>query len=169
MFSRNHALIQSIMDPAKIAKSIIKNNIYLTLCTTDQKKPWASPLFYAETKDYQFYFISDKNSLHAHNIAKNPQVSVAIFNFTTQPAEVNGVQMEATAQMVTLKEIPQAIKTYFSKSGSSTVKTRFSNWKDPLSYLKLTTFRFYKIIPEKVYIINPNITKNDIRLKVEFT
>ncbi|MBI2029943.1 pyridoxamine 5'-phosphate oxidase family protein, partial [Candidatus Gottesmanbacteria bacterium] len=42
----------------KIAKEIIKKNIYLTLATTDGKIPWSAPLFYAVGNDYHFYFIS---------------------------------------------------------------------------------------------------------------
>lgn len=56
------------MTPSQIATQTIKDNLYLTLATTDGTKPWVSPVYYAENEQYELIFISDKNSLHARNI-----------------------------------------------------------------------------------------------------
>ena len=61
----------------KLAKDIIKNNIYLTLGTADAN-PWVAPLFYCVNENYNFYFISQLDSLHTKQMLKSES---CIFHF----------------------------------------------------------------------------------------
>lgn len=151
----------------QIAKKIIQKNIYLTLATSAKGKPWASPLFYAFDRNNNFYFVSEKTSLHVKNLKANPRVSCAIFNSQQSPEVVNGLQIKAQAKEVGLKELHHALFTFYKKPEAKLAINRFKNYKNPLEYLGRFPFRMYKIIPEKFYILDPQITKRDKRIEVK--
>lgn len=91
---------------------------------------------------------------------------MAIFNSQEIPEKVNGVQIEATCHQLGLSELPSALKTLYSKRFADTIKTRIKKYLDPHKYLGVANFRLYKVVPQKVYILDPSITDNDIRLEV---
>jgi len=157
------------MNPTKIALKIIRDNIYLSLATSDGKACWIAPLYYVVDKEYNFYFVSGKSSLHAKQIKKNPYIAVSIFDSREVPEKVNGVQMDGLASQVGIKELPKVIKLIYSKKESELLKERFEDYLDPRSYLKLSRFRIYKIRPLHFYILDPSITKEDKRIEVKIT
>ena len=143
------------MDLVAKAKDIINSSLYLSLSTTFKDSPWSTPLWYSVDKDYTFYFISDKNSLHCKNINNNPKVAFCIFNSTSIPDEVFGLQIYAVCKKIEAKEIPWALKCIFAKAGSQTFKEYINNWALPSTYTKLSSYRIYKITPTKIYINDP--------------
>ncbi len=151
----------------KQARKIIEDNIYLSLATTDGSIPWISPLYYVFDGKYNFYFISDKNSQHALNIAKNPNVAFSIFDSREIPDNVNGLQTKATCETVNITELPHAIKTIFSRKWSEIFKSRFKDVLDPQTYLKLTNFRVFKITPSAFYMLDPQVTETDKRVEIK--
>lgn len=151
---------------AVIARKIIKKNIYLTLATTAKGRPWASPLFYAYDKNYNFYFVSEKTSQHTRNLKVNPRVAVAIFSSQEKPEAVNGLQIKAKATELGLRELPHALLIYLRRPETKLMAERFKNYRNPLEYLGRFPFRCYKIMPEKFYILDPKITKKDKRVEV---
>ena len=83
----------------KTAKKIIEDNIYLTIATsTIDGKPWISPLFFAYDENYNFYWISGKNSLHSQLISRNPNIAIVIFDSTAPVGKGDGVYFEAEAE-----------------------------------------------------------------------
>ena len=99
----------------KIAEKIIRNNIYLTLATTDKKgKPWASPVYYKTDDKFNFYFISQTNSVHIKNILKNTNVSFAIFDSRQPAGQGNGVQRLGKVYLLSDKKLKNALKWYKS-------------------------------------------------------
>lgn len=149
-----------------IVRDIVKNNIYMSLASTDGKKCWVSPLYYVMDKAFNFYFVSNVNSVHSQNIIKNKNVAVTIFDSRLKPEEVNGIQFDGICSILSIKELPSAIKLLYSKVNSELLKLRFKNYLNPLSYLKLTNFRIFIIIPKNIYILNPDIYEDDIRVRV---
>jgi uncharacterized protein YhbP (UPF0306 family) len=81
----------------KIAKDIIKNNIYLSLATSVGKDVWIAPLFYCADDEYNFYYISQMESVHTKHALKNPNVAFAIFDSHLPEGEGNGVQASGKA------------------------------------------------------------------------
>lgn len=75
----------------KLAKDIVKNNIYLTLGTSDGD-PWVAPLFYCVNENYNFYFISQLDSLHTKQMLKNPKVAFSIFDSHAEEGKGTGIQ-----------------------------------------------------------------------------
>ena len=154
------------MDATKIAIKIISKNIYLSLATSDGKVTWNAPLYYVYDKDLNFYFVSSKDSLHAKHIKKNTYVAATIFNSQEIPEKVNGVQFDALCGIVSIKELPKVIKLIYSKKPSDLLKERFEDYKNPLSYIRLTNFRIFKITPIHFYILDPSVTMEDKRIEV---
>ena len=139
----------------KTAREIIKNNVYLTLGTTDGNIPWTAPLFYAVSDDYTYYFISQMDSLHTQHVLQNPQVSFAIFDSHQKEGTGNGVQGSGKAYQLTAEELIEAFKWYHT----TFVKMKPETFKAPAPY------RFFKIIPEHFYVLDPD-APTDKRVEV---
>lgn len=140
----------------KIAEEIIKSNIYLTLATTDGSGiPWAAPLFYAIDDNYDFYFISQLDSLHSKHILKNPTVAFAIFDSHQQEGTGNGVQGSGKAYLLDESKLPEAMKWY---------KTTFIEMK-PESFTGDAPYRFFKLVPEHFYVLDQEV-KVDKRVEI---
>jgi hypothetical protein len=54
----------------------------------------------------------------------------------------------------------------FSKSGADLFKLRFKDWNNPQTYLNLSKFRIYKIMPEHFWILDPAVIETDKRVEV---
>lgn len=150
----------------KKAQTIINENIYLSLATSDGKVCWNAPLYYVVDRDGTFYFVSDKCSVHAQHIAINPYVACSIFNSQEKPEDVNGIQFDGLCEVVGIKELPKAIQCIYSKRSSELLKLRFVDFKNPHSYVSLTNFRIYKITPLHFYILDPKVVEVDKRVEV---
>ncbi|MEK7164117.1 MAG: pyridoxamine 5'-phosphate oxidase family protein [Patescibacteria group bacterium] len=131
---------------SQITKEIIKNNVYLSLATATKSSPWVAPLYYAVDEKFTFYFISQLDSLHTKHILKNPQVAFAIFDSHQKEGTGNGVQGSGKAYLLDQKELSEAFKWY---------RTTYVEMK-PESFKSPAPYRFFKIIPEHFYMLDPD-------------
>jgi nitroimidazol reductase NimA-like FMN-containing flavoprotein (pyridoxamine 5'-phosphate oxidase superfamily) len=149
--------MQEIPHPHKEkAKAIINENKYMVLATSDKEsKPWASPVFFAHDERYNFYFLSSINSRHAKNILSNPNVGIAIFDSRQKMGQTEGLQIEAVAGQIGKNSLDKAIEHYcmkaFPNSGSGLSP---SERYDPEEYIEPHDLRFFKVSPEKIYIVD---------------
>ena len=139
----------------KLAKDIIEQNQYLALGTADNKDTWVSPVCYAFDKDWNFYFASIPNSKHCKNLSKNNKLSLAIYDSRQNWGEGVSLQIEGVAEKVNLTEISKITAIYFGRKypyGSITgiFATSFKK------LLQNKTYSFYKIVPIKIWMNNPN-------------
>lgn len=148
-------MIMNKIDLNEIARKIVKENIYLTLATSDGT-PWAAPLFYAVDDKYNFYYISQMDSLHTQHILKNPTVAFAIFDSHQKEGTGNGVQGLGKAYPLKDEELPEAFKWYH---------TTFIEMR-PESFTGDAPYRFFKIVTEKFYVLDPD-AKVDKRVEVK--
>lgn len=140
----------------KIARYIIKENIYLTLATCDGETPWSAPLFYCVDDNYNFYYISQIDSIHTKHILKNPKVSFSIFDSHDPEGQGNGIQASGNAYLLEKeKDIKEALKHYH---------TTFISCK-PEDFDGSKPYRLFKITHEKIYILDPD-TEVDKRIEV---
>jgi hypothetical protein len=73
-----------------IARTIIDENLYMTLATADESGlPWASPVYYASEEYSAFYWVSAPEATHSRNLAVRPQASIVIFDSHT-PINADG-------------------------------------------------------------------------------
>lgn len=133
------------IDLLKFAKKIIKNNIYLSLGTADGK-PWVAPLFYCVDPAFNFYFISQLDSVHTKHLMKNPSVAFAIFDSHQKEGSGNGIQGKGKAYLVGENEIDEALKWYHTSFITLTKE----------SLLGPSPYKLFKLIPEKTYILDPD-------------
>lgn len=130
----------------KIAKAIVKSNIYLTLGTSDGKISWTAPLFYAVSDNFTFYFISQMDSLHTRHILRNPNVSFSIFDSHQKEGTGNGVQGSGKVYLLPENELDEAFKWYHT-TFVPMVKESFTG-NAPYRFFKLVTDHFYTLDPE---------------------
>lgn len=129
----------------KIAEGIIKNNIYLTLATSNGT-PWAAPLFYCLDDKYNFYFISQMDSIHTKHVLKNPSTAFAIFDSHEPEGKGNGVQASGKVYLLeTENEIKDGLKWYSTTYVDCT----------PQMFIGPNPYRLFKLVPEKFYILDP--------------
>ncbi len=140
---------------SKIAKETIKNNIYLTLATCGGGNSWIAPLFYAVDDKYNFYFISQLDSLHTVHVLKNSRVAFAIFDSHQPEGTGNGVQGAGDVFLLKDEELDEAFKWYH---------TTFVEMKKE-SFTGSTPYRFFKLIPQNFYVLDPQ-AKTDKRVEV---
>lgn len=139
----------------KKAVEILKSNIYFTLATTDGNLPWAAPLFYCMDEDFNFFFISQMNSLHTIHVLKQPNVSFAIFDSHLAEGEGNGVQGSGIVSLLTGNEIDEGLRVY---------STTFINLT-PETLSAPAPYRLFKLTPNSFFVLDPE-TKTDKRIKV---
>jgi len=139
----------------QLTKDIIAKNIYLTLSTTDGDLPWSAPLFYCTDNDYNFYYISQMDSLHTLHILKNPNVAFAIFDSHAKEGQGNGVQASGKTRLLESDdEIREALNYYHST---------FIECK-PGDFTGGKPYRIFKISPDKFYVLDPDA---DVDKRVE--
>ena len=139
---------------ANKAKEIIASNMYLTLATADVD-PWAATLFYAVSDSYIFYFISQMHSLHTQHILKNPNVAFSIFDSHQKEGTGNGVQGSGKVYALDEDKLEEAFRWYHT----TFIPMKIESFKGEAPY------RFFKIVPEKFYILDPD-APTDKRVEV---
>ncbi len=135
------------MDDLEIAKQIIAGNIYMTIATASlDGKPWISPVFFAYDKYYNFFWVSNKNSLHSSLIRKNPRIAVVIFDSKATEGNGDGVYLEAEAsELEDIQEIDAAMKVLENRVTKDEFKI-----KKKEEVTKNGVWRIYKAEPKVV-------------------
>jgi nitroimidazol reductase NimA-like FMN-containing flavoprotein (pyridoxamine 5'-phosphate oxidase superfamily) len=159
------------MRDAKIVKSIIASNLFMTLATSANSIPWSCPLFFASDKDLNIYFTSYNNALHVKQIEQNPNVAVSIFDSHAMPGTGNtqAVYISGKCSIVLGEELAYAIEVVYKK--------RFPDPKErekrDLSVERFSfpdsigrTDHIYKIETDKFYILDKQ-TGKDTRIEVQ--
>ncbi len=137
------------------AIEILKSNKYLSLGTTDGIIPWVAPVFYCMDENFNFYFISQLDSLHSIHMQKQPLVSFAIFDSHQPEGEGNGVQGDGTVALLEGADITKGLMYY---------KTTFIKL-DLASLTAPAPYRLFKITTKHFYILDPE-AETDKRIEV---
>jgi uncharacterized protein YhbP (UPF0306 family) len=146
-----------------IAKKIIADNQYLTLATAEADgQPWVSVMVYAPDTKNNLYFMSLPSSRHGGSIQKDSRIAVAIFDSHQMFGEGVGLQIEGRVRTVPLARSGPVFKYYFGR------RWPYGSWKSVKSFkrfFKLYKYRFYKIVPTKVWMNDPR-QKKDLRVRI---
>lgn len=129
------------------AKGIIAKNIYMTIATTfSSGKPWISPVFFVYDRNYNLYWVSNKNALHSKLVRKNPQVAIVIFDSSAVEGKGDGVYFEAKAiELEDEKEVKEAMKLFNKRVTQDEFRI-----KKVGEVTKSGVWRIYKAAPLKV-------------------
>jgi uncharacterized protein YhbP (UPF0306 family) len=100
-----------------VARGIIDDNQYMVLATADEAgRPWASPVYFANSGYAEFFWVSSPEATHSRNIAVRPQVGIAIFNSQVPIGTGQGVYMTAEAEEVTGTEVARGVEVFSQRS-----------------------------------------------------
>jgi hypothetical protein len=90
------------VDPGAVARSIIDASLYMVLATADETgRPWASPVYFANSGYAEFFWVSSPGATHSRNITVRPQVSIVVFDSQAPIGTGQGVYMPAVAEETT--------------------------------------------------------------------
>jgi uncharacterized protein YhbP (UPF0306 family) len=91
-------------------RSLLLSQTTLALATADENSmPRATPLFYVADDALRLNWFSSRSSLHSRNLARNPQVSVAIFREVESWRQIQGVQMQGSVAVISDKKLRESI------------------------------------------------------------
>ena len=119
----------------------------LTLATiTEDGRPQAASLFFAEMADLSLIFISEQKTLHSLNIKRNKQVAATIYVDGQEWQSIKGIQLEGICMALVGQEARAARAVYLAKY-PFIARNRFL-----AMMLKIVTF--YKIVPTWIRLID---------------
>jgi hypothetical protein len=99
-----------------IARQVITANNYLALGTADPTgAPWVSPVYYTPDGYTDFYWASSPETLHSRNLARRPEVSIAIYDSHSPIGGAEAVYLTAIAAQVPDGELEHAAAIYHSR------------------------------------------------------
>jgi hypothetical protein len=89
-------------DSGAVVRRIVDGNLYMVLATADGSgRPWASPVYFANSGYGEFFWVSSPEVTHSRNIAVRPQVGIVVFDSRVPIGTGQGVYMQAVAEQVT--------------------------------------------------------------------
>jgi uncharacterized protein YhbP (UPF0306 family) len=89
-------------DLSRRLNSYLDRQTTLTLATlSEDGTPHACDLFYVQTRDLVFYFLSDAKTRHVQNLLLRPRVAATIHGLSRGWEDIRGVQIEGQAERVT--------------------------------------------------------------------
>jgi|SRR4051794_18628630 nitroimidazol reductase NimA-like FMN-containing flavoprotein (pyridoxamine 5'-phosphate oxidase superfamily) len=107
-------MTQEILDQR--AATVIEANKYLTLATVDADGlPWVSPVYFTPDGHTDFYWASSPDAVHSHNLAVQPEVSIAIFDSSVPIGGASAVYVRARAGLVPDEELEECARLYASR------------------------------------------------------
>src|SRR5208283_5303479 len=106
-----------------------------TLATMGADGPWAAAVFYV-SDGYTLYFLSSPRSRHCRNLEQDSRVAVTVQADYSEWHEINGVQLEGEATLLTGAEEKRARHAIASA---------------------LSRVRWYSIVPARLFFIDNSI------------
>jgi hypothetical protein len=104
-------------DPGQTARAIIDASLYMVLATADETgRPWASPVYFANSGYTEFFWVSSPDATHSRNIAVRPQISIVIFNSQVPINTGQGVYMAAVAQEAAGDVLDRGLEVFSSRT-----------------------------------------------------
>ena len=137
-------------DWKKYIGECLESTYYCALGTNGKEGVWVNPVYFAYDDKYNFYFISQPASRHMQSMAKNPQVSLAIYS-TAQDTQghVAGIQLAGEARILTDEaQVKHAYDVYYGRKYPS---TRKHPEKDEDPYINNPEWQFVEVVPIKMY------------------
>jgi hypothetical protein len=154
-----------VTDPAGQASRIIHAIQYLTVATVSPGAspggtaiPWATPVFTAFDADCDFFWISDRHSIHSVNIRSNPDVGLVLFDSTVAEGTGagSGVYVQALARELSApEETRRAQECLTARAGRPVHPLPGRSGDSPA--------RFYLARPSRMWI-NDSLLRDGVRV-----
>jgi len=133
------------------AAKILKENMLLTLATTNSNHPCSCTAFYAFDKNFNIYIWTSPDTLHGRNMENNEKVAVSIFSSAQKwGSMLRGVQIIGRAEKIGDNELEKAGNLYLKRFPKA--KKYAKNPKD--FHDPKFEGRFYKIQPHEIKVLD---------------
>lgn len=131
-------------------KQFLTAHTTLTLATlTEDGRPQAAALFYAEMSDLSLIFISEQRVGHSQNIARDGRVAVTIYADGQQWQAIRGVQLEGHCLALSGEAAQSARAAYLAKYPFIAADERLAKM--------LAQVTFYQITPTWLRLIDNSL------------
>jgi pyridoxine/pyridoxamine 5'-phosphate oxidase len=138
------------LDPRRLARALVSQNSYLTLATADADGvPWASPVWFAARELDVFVWASKPGARHSRNIARNPRVSLVIFDSSRAPGDGSALYVSADAEPVDDIAFEDALAVYNARS----LDRGLSEW-DPSQLREPAKHRLYRAVALEAFVLD---------------
>jgi nitroimidazol reductase NimA-like FMN-containing flavoprotein (pyridoxamine 5'-phosphate oxidase superfamily) len=98
------------------AAAVIEANKYMTLGTIGgDGRPWVSPVYFTPDGHDDFYWASSPEAAHSLNIARDPNVSIVIFDSSVAIGHASAVYVNAQAELVPDDELESRATHYAAR------------------------------------------------------
>jgi len=146
----------NVKDKSELIKFLNSNNL-MTLATANPK-PWVATVYYAYDRGFNLYFVSSPNSKHSHDIEKNKNVAIAIYDSHIKNSESKtGIQLQGSAQQIKGWERTSKMLQIWHKSAPGMEDVvNIKNMKE-----KVISSRVYKIEPRFIKFFNQKLYGED--------
>jgi len=145
------------------ALEIIKSNLYITLATSHEDRPWSTPVYSVHDKELNFFWASWTNAQHSKNICENDDIFFVIYDSTRKLGTNHQecLYIQAKGEQVSSSNDVQSAITLFNYQGKNFTLEEFTG-----SSVK----RIYKAVPKKVWLndlAESQVTEKTVEMRVE--
>jgi uncharacterized pyridoxamine 5'-phosphate oxidase family protein len=103
-----------MVDLAELARRTLATNRFMVLGTVDPSgRPRVSPVWFSLVDHRYVYWLSSPDAHHSRNIEQRREVSIVVFDSTSDPHTGQAVYLEATAELVPPDELEAACDEAF--------------------------------------------------------
>ena len=132
------------------AESVVSECRYLVLATsTLSGTPWATPVYFATTPRWTFWWVSSPDTRHSRNIAVNPHVALTVFDSSVEVGKAAAVYVEAWADQCPPGQVPGALDAFNERS----VTHGGSRW-EPSRVTGAARLRLYRATAIRLDVLN---------------
>jgi len=135
---------------------ILRENVLCAISTvTGDRRAHIHTAYFAYSADFEFYFLSDANSVHSRNVERNPSMAMAIF----RSAQVwgrpdRGIQLFGTCRPANEDDAVRAERVYGRRFPAYLRYIRSTRGGDRRMGAQLRSYRFYRFVPRTVKILD---------------
>lgn len=136
--------------PGEHAASVVADCRYLVLATSSLGgTPWVTPVYFATSEPWTFWWVSSPETLHSRNIAVNPQAALTIFDSMARFGQAAAVYAAAWAEQCPAARVTKGIAVYAERS----LRHGGDRW-DEASVTGAARLRLYRATASRIDVLN---------------
>jgi len=131
-------------------RDLLAVNRYLILGTVGSDgSPWTSPVYFATAGDREYYWVSSTDAQHSVNLARDPRVSIVVFDSTVQPYHGRAVYAAGEARELSGDDLDRGLAAYPgpSERGASPIT------RDDVT--GSSRYRLYRALASDLWVLCP--------------
>lgn len=135
-----------LRNPRELALAYLASHQVMTLATTGPQGIWAAAVFYVND-GFDLFFLSAGHTRHAQNLTAVPHIAATIQEDYRDWQQIQGIQLEGKATLLTDVSRETAIGRYFQKYP-------FLAQADESMQAALAKINWYVLRPERLFFID---------------